>query len=189
MLNVKRTMMIMLLSLMIPALACAGEIKTEVIYPKDAIPVVGGQSELALWVEDGRKETVFGRAVDGEYLVSASDVAASLYAHMTSSLKAAGYQVVPFNPDHANGMLVRIQSITYSSEREMFKSKVGVKVALEVKMNSSDVTRTYRAAVEQQFALSPSPEENGSTIGNGLSTAAAAALADLKLAEANPAAE
>ena len=182
MLTLKRYIMVVLLCM--PAFAYAGEIKTDIIYPKQAVGVAAGEGEVGLWVEDVRVDKSFGRAVDGEYLVPASDVAASLYAHMVSSLKAAGYQVIPYNSDMTNGMLVRIQSIEYSASREMIKSKVGVSVALESKMNSSSSsTRTYRAVVEDQFALSPSAEENAKTIGLGLATAAASVLADLKLSD------
>jgi len=183
MLEVKRNMMLMLMSLAMPLVAHAAEISTNVIYPKEPAAIAAGSGEVALWVEDARKNKLFGRAVDGEYLVPASDVAASLYAHMVTNLKAAGYQVVPYNSDITNGILVRIQSIEYSASREMIKSKVGVKVALESKMNSSSGTRTYRAVVEDQFALSASAEENGKTIGLGLATAAASVLADLKQAD------
>ena len=183
MLKVKRNIMLMLMSLAMPLVAHAGEISTDVIYPKESSAVVAGSGEVALWVEDARKSKLFGRAVDGEYLVPASDVAASLYAHMVTSLKTAGYQMVPYNSDIPNGMLVRIQSIEYTATREMIKSNVAAKVVLESKMNHSTTTRSYRAVVEDQFALSPSTEENGETIGLVLATAATSVLADLKLAD------
>ncbi|PJA32418.1 MAG: hypothetical protein CO187_04055 [Zetaproteobacteria bacterium CG_4_9_14_3_um_filter_53_7] len=175
----RKSLFITCLLMLLPAVALAGEIKTDVIYPKSATAVAAGKGNVALWIEDTRENKVFGRAVDGEYLVPGSDLAASLYAYMVSSLKEAGYQVVPYSSELANGMLIHIQSITYTATREMIKSKVEVSVALEAKMNSSRVTRTYRAAVEDQFALSPSAADNGSMIGNGLATAAASILADI----------
>ncbi|OIO67603.1 MAG: hypothetical protein AUJ57_10945 [Zetaproteobacteria bacterium CG1_02_53_45] len=172
-------MMVILMLLCMPVLAQAGEIRTDIIYPKNATAVAAGKGNVALWVEDTRENKVFGRAVDGEYIVPGSDLAASLYAYMVTSLKAAGYQVVPYGSELANGMLVRIRSIAYTASREMIKSKVEVKVVLDAKMNSSSTTRTYQAAVEDQFVLSPSVADNGSMIGNGLATAAASILADI----------
>ncbi|ATX80690.1 putative lipoprotein [Mariprofundus aestuarium] len=183
MLKVKRNMMLMLMSLAMPLGVHAGEISTDVIYPKESAAIATGSGEVALWVEDARKSKLFGRAVDGEYLVPASDVAASLYAHMVTSLKAAGYQLVPYSAEIANGMLVRIQSIEYTATREMIKSTVAAKVVLESKMNHSTTTHSYRAAVEDQFALSPSSKENGETIGLALATAASSLLADFKLSD------
>ncbi len=177
----RNTMLVLMLSM--PVFAQAGEIKTDVVYPKSAIAVAAGKGNVALWIEDTRENKAFGRAVDGEYLVPGSDLAASLYAYMVTALKAAGYQVVPYSSELANGMLIHIQSITYTASREMIKSKVEVAVAIESKMNSSRVSRTYRAAVEDQFALSPSGRDNGGMIGNALAAAATAALADFMLPE------
>ncbi|NWF35934.1 YajG family lipoprotein [Mariprofundus sp. KV] len=175
---------IVIMLLAVPAAVSAGEIKTEIFYPSAITAIAESAGEIGLWVEDGRAEKVLGRAVDGEYLVPASDIATSLYAHMASSLKEGGYRVVPYSSEMANGLLIRIHAINYAATREMIKSKVEVKVALEAKMNVSTISRTYRASVEEQFALSPSGKENGTIIGSALTTAAASVLADIQLTNA-----
>jgi len=181
MLDWKRNMTLVLLLLAIPVAAVAGEVKTDVSYPQSAITVAAAQGDIALWVEDARVDQSFGRAVDGESLMPASDTATSLYAYMVSSLKAAGYHVIPYSNELACGLLVHIRTITYTGSRAAVKSKVTVSAVLDAKMNGSNTTRTYRTAVEDQFAFSPSPADNASMIGSALASAAAAVLADITL--------
>jgi len=164
-----------------PLLVYAGDIKTEITYPKEVLAVAAGHGVVALWVEDVRAHHALGRAVDGETLIPASDIGMSLYACMASALKAAGYQVVPYSSEFANGLMIHIRAITYTGSRAMIKSRVEVKVLLDAKMNNSDTTRTYQTSVEDQFALSPSQADNGKIIGDALAAAAAAVLADLVL--------
>jgi len=179
----KRSMLLLWLLLLMPVAVAAGEVKTDVRYPPGSMAVAAAQGDIALWVEDARVDQSFGLAVDGEALMPASDSAASLHAHMASLLKAAGYHVVPYSSGFAGGLLVHIRAITYTASRAMVKSKVTVSVVLDAKMNGSDTIRTYRTAVEDQVAFSPSPDDNASIIGTALASAADAVLADIALPE------
>jgi len=156
----------------------AQEVAVDIAYPKNAIVLEAGKGEVALWVEDARANKLLGQTVNGEALVPASDIATSFYAYMASSLKQAGYTVVPYSSEIATGLLVRVQSIHYRSSKEMLSSKVAVTAIIESKRNASNVTKTYQATVEDQFALKPSASDNRTMIGKALATAAQACLSD-----------
>lgn len=168
------------LLLLLPATIVEAESTTSVItYPKEAIAIRDGSGiTTALSIEDMRAVSTAGQTVDGITLVTPGDITASLYNYMAHALTAAGYHVTPYNPQLATGVVIHIRSIDYSSSRRMLKSKVEVKVTLDAMANGSDTTRTYRIAVEDQFAFSPSAEDNSAMLGNGLAAAAAAVLGD-----------
>ncbi|ATX81955.1 putative lipoprotein [Mariprofundus ferrinatatus] len=175
----KKQIMLMLVMLVVPCFAHADEISLDITYPKSGSMIEHGSGEVAIWVEDAREGKVFGKSVDGVALVASSDVASSLYAYMVSSLKQAGYTVVPYSAELVGGLLIQIRTVRYHSVKEMVKSNVKVGVALEAKANNSNATRTYKAAVEDEFAWKPSDEKSGEMIGRALATAADAALSDL----------
>jgi len=161
-----------------PYFVQAQEVAVDIGYPKNEIVLDAGKGEIALWVEDARANKLLGQTADGEALVPASDIATSFYAYMASSLKQAGYTVVPYSSEIATGLLIRIQSIHYRISKEMFRSKVTVTAVIESKRNASNVTKTYQATVEDQFALKASASDNGAMIGKALATAAQACLSD-----------
>jgi len=161
-----------------PYFVQAQEAAVDVSYPKNEIVLETGKGEVALWVEDARANKLLGQTASEEALIPASDIATSFYAYMASSLKQAGYTVVPYSNEIAAGLLVRIRSIHYRSSKEMFRSKVEVTAVIESKRNASNVTKTYQATVEDQFALKASASDNGAMIGKALATVAQACLSD-----------
>jgi len=169
----------MFMLLVAPAIGIAGEVSVDITYPSSSMTLEESSGEVAVWVEDARKSRVLGKSVDEEALVASSDIASSLYAYMVSALKQAGYTVVPYSPELAGGLLIHIRTIRYSSSKDMVKSKVRVGVSIEAKANNSTATKTYKAAVEDEFAWKPSNEKSGMMVGSALATAANAALSDM----------
>ncbi|TLS68670.1 hypothetical protein FEF65_02920 [Mariprofundus erugo] len=164
---------IVAMTLLLAASSAQAESMTTAIAMK-----AGEGANTALSIEDARTTTSAGQTVDGNVLVTPTDITASLYDYMTRALTTAGYHVIPYTPQLASGVVIHIRAIEYSSSRHMLKSKVEVRVVLDAKENSSDTTRTYRIEVEDQFAFSPSSEDNSQMLGNGLAAAATAVLGD-----------
>jgi len=162
------------------------DITVDINFLKSSVTLEQASGDVALWVEDVRQDKILGKAISGESLVPATDIATSLYAYLAASLKKAGYTLVPYSPESTSGLLIRILSIDYIASRAMLKSTVNVTVVIESKRNDSDVTKTYKASAEDQFALNPSASDNGNMIGKAIAIAASACLSDpenLKAAE------
>ena len=57
MLKLKRNMILACLLLLLPLSVTAGEVKTDIIYPKEGIALQASESEVALWIEDARTDS------------------------------------------------------------------------------------------------------------------------------------
>ncbi|HXH71581.1 MAG TPA: YajG family lipoprotein [Mariprofundaceae bacterium] len=164
--------------------AAAADMQVEVSFPADFSAAPDGKGDVALKVEDARDDDQLGKSADGEPLQPTQDLAKSLYDLIAADLKQAGFNVVSYAPGSPQGLIIRIDSLKYSENRNMFKTRAEVKCALVVDMASVDTTYTFRSSVSDEYAWKPTADKRGALIGKALAGALQAAFDEPDIDEA-----
>jgi len=121
----KATWMLLALGLIyvVASPALAADMKVDLNIPGVTVTGLQGKAQaVALWVEDGRSDPGIGVTLQNDNIVPARDIAATVMASFTSALRAAGFRLVPYRADAPVAILVRIRSLSYTSEKNILTS-------------------------------------------------------------------
>ena len=154
----KTTWMILAIGLIFAASpASATTMRLDLNIPEVAVEGLQGDNHaVALWVEDGRQETDLGKNLQGDNVVLSKDLAAAVMGSVSSALRSAGFRLEPYRADAPVAMLIRIQSLTYASEKGMITNtaRLSCKLGATLSRNGSMVKeRTLGTSGEYTLTL------------------------------------
>ena len=142
--------------------ASAADMKLDLNIPEVSVEGLQGNSNaVSLWVEDARKETVLGKNLQGENVVLKGDAAAAVMASFSSTLRTAGFKVDPYRADAPVSMLIRIQSLTYDSEKNFMTSTANLSCKFMAILSHGGVMKKERTlGTSGEFTLPWRPNKD-----------------------------
>jgi len=151
-----------LMLLCAPSETLAADMHLDLNIPQVSVEGLQGNGQVvALWVEDARKETILGKNLQGENVALKGDVAAAVMASFSSTLRTAGFRVEPFRADAPVSILIRIQSLTYDSEKNFMTSTANLSCKLMATLSRSGVMKKERTlGTSGEFTLPWRPNKD-----------------------------
>lgn len=141
----------------------------------------GNGQAVALWVEDSRNDPSLGVNLQGDKVVLRNDAAAAVMASFTSALRTAGFRIEPYRADAPVAILIRIQSLSYASKKNMMTStaKLGCKIQATLSRDGVMVKeRDLDTSGEHTLAWRPNKTEIAELVSETLHDAVLAMLQD-----------
>jgi len=141
----------------------------------------GNNHTIALWVEDGRQENILGKNLQGDNIVLSSDVGADVTASFSSAFRSSGFRLEPYRADAPVAMLIRIQSLTFTAEKNMItnSARLSCKLVATLSRNGTMVKeRTIGTSGEYTLTLWASKEKISELVSETLGDTVSALLQD-----------
>jgi len=167
------------------AIAAAAEVKVDLHLPDvDIEGFLGDNQTVALWVKAAGKEGRIGKDLEGASVVLNQDAAASVMAAVSTTLRMAGFQLVPYRADAPLALMISLDSLNYSSEKNMVSSKVRASASMHAtvsRMGKKVAEKTLGASGEYVVAWRPSTDKIGEVVSETLADNVRAVLEDLEI--------
>jgi uncharacterized lipoprotein YajG len=162
--------------------AAASDMKLDLNIPEVNVEALqGNNNAVALWVKDGRQEKALGNNLQGDKLVLRSDIAADVTASFSSALRSSGFRLEPYRADAPVAMLIRIQSLTFTAEKNMItnSARLSCKLVATLSRNGTMVKeRTIGTSGEYTLTLWASKEKISELVSETLGDTISALLQD-----------
>ena len=175
-------MLFALMLLPAPSEALAADMRLNLNIPEVNIESLQGNNHtVALWVEDGRQENILGKNLQGDNVVLSSDIAADVTASFSSAFRSSGFQLEPYRADAPVAMLIRIQSLTFTAEKNMItnSARLSCKLVATLSRNGTMVKeRTIGTSGEYTLTLWASKEKISELVSETLGDTVSALLKD-----------
>jgi len=164
------------------SIAAAAEVKVDLHIPDvDIEGLLGNDNVVALWVESVRKDGRIGKDLEGANVMLNQDAAASVMAAVSTSLRMAGFQLVPYRADAPLALMITLKSLDYSSEKSMVSSKARVSASMHAivsRLGEKVAEKTLGASGEYVVAWRPSKDKIGQVVSETLADNVRAVLQD-----------
>jgi len=164
------------------SIAAAAEVKVDLHIPDvDIEGLLGNDNVVALWVETARKDGRIGKDLEGASVVLNQDAAASVMAAVSTTLRMAGFQLVPYRADAPLALMITLKSLNYSSEKSMVSSKARVSASMHAtvsRLGEKVAEKSLGASGEYVVAWRPSRDKIGQVVSETLADNVRAVLQD-----------
>jgi len=167
------------------SIAAAEEVKVDLHIPDvDIEGLTGNNHVVALWVESARKDGRIGKDLEGADVVLNQDAAASVMAAVSTTLRMAGFQLVPYRADAPLALMISLDSLNYSSEKHMVSSKARASASMHAtvsRLGKKVAEKTLGASGEYVVAWRPSKDKIGEVVSETLADNVRAVLQDTEI--------
>lgn len=178
---------ILVIILMFSISACASNKSQDAIisaFPRVMDSNVGSGKALVIRVEDIRTNKVIGSLGEGAEISSSRNLAEIIGLALSDAYAKKGFRISSVNDSSAVDLLVTLQELSYTLNRDTLSTDVATKSAANVVVESTKFNRAYSNGLTRTIPFAPNEDSNNSQLSDTVTTLLEKIVNDEQLLEA-----
>lgn len=170
--------------------ACASNKSQDALisaFPRVEESNIGSGKALSIRVNDDRSNRVIGRLGDGPdaaEITTSQNLAETIGVSLSDAFAKKGFRISSANDDSAIDVLVTLQELSYSLNRDTLSTDVETKSAANVVVQSKSFNRAYSNGLTRTIPFAPNEDSNNSQLSDTVTTLLEKIASDERLLDA-----